>query len=112
MTGQNRILNGHIGTVSDIEKSTIGGAMISFPNDAMFQSIRKNMGTSDSNTPGIVGISRLRTIGDSCKMTTGDSQQGFVNGKSCDLCDLIKVPDDGSIHIDIPIFIDYKYISL
>jgi hypothetical protein len=112
MAGQDSILNRHIGAVSDIEKSPIGCTMISFTNDVMLQPIHKNMRPSDGEAPGVVCIFRLRTVGDSCKMASNDRQCGFVDGKSRNFCDLIKIPNDGSIHIDIPVFVDYKNISL
>ena len=63
-------------------------------------------------TSAIIIVFRFCLVGDGCETPSGDVKRNIIHGKRSDLRDLVKVPYDWSVQIDIAVFVSNKNICL
>src|SRR5688572_12605646 len=112
MASKYSVFDCHICTVADIEESAIRCTLLSFTGDAVFKPVNNNIRSFDSDVPAIIGILRFCLVSNRGKSSPGYGQWLFVDGKCFDIGNLIEIPDDGSVHIYLSIFIRNEDISL
>ncbi len=112
MAGQNAVSHRDMGTVTDADETTVGRPVFPFTCDPVLQSVHDDIRPPDRNAPGIVAVFRILPVRNGCKSATGNCQLRLIDRKHDDICDLIKIPEDGCICIHHSIFIHDKHIRL
>jgi hypothetical protein len=112
VAGENGIFNRDISAIANIDEATIRSSMLSFTNDAMFKSLYNNMGTPDSDIPVIICVLRFIFVGNGRKAPPVTVNVFSSMGRSGDFRNLIEVPDNRGVHIQVAVFISNNDICL
>src|SRR5690606_5012192 len=86
--------------------------MLTLTGNQMHQAIDNHVGTTDSDVATVVGVLGFSLIGDGSKLSTRNRENILIDGEGFYFRNLIKIPDDRSIHIHISVPIHHKNVGL